>query len=134
VFPEGWSGEAAAFAPSSIAGTFEQMCDLEQVSIPSLSHALVILERAGQPRLSEDDRDRLWRAFRLPVFEQVIGESGELLAWECEAHDGLHVESRHLPLEHETVDTSPCACGRTTPRLAPSDGRELLRRVAAYAR
>ena len=128
------SNEAITFAPTSIAATYDQICALEQVSIPSLTHALVILERPGQPRLTEDHRERLWRAFHLPVFEQVIAESGELLAAECEAHDGLHIKSQQLSLENEKVDASPCACGRTTPRLAPSDGRDLLRHVAAYAR
>ena len=37
-------------------------------------------------------------AFRVPVFEQVIGKSGKLLAAECEAHDGLHVASPALSL------------------------------------
>lgn len=134
VFPEGWNDRAAAFAPCSIAATREQIYALEQVSIPSLTHALIVLERAGEARLSEDDRERLWRGFHLPIFERVIGESGELLAAECEAHDGLHVESPRLPLDQETLDRSACACGRTTPRLAPSDGGELLRHVAAYAR
>ena len=92
------------------------------------------LRRPGARRLTENDRESLWRDFRLPVFEQIIGPSGDLLAAECEAHDGLHVESSDLPLERETVDRSPCPCGRTTPRIAVARGAELERRVAANAR
>jgi hypothetical protein len=28
----------------------------------------------------------------VPVFEQILADDGSLLAMECEAHDGLHVE------------------------------------------
>jgi len=134
VFPDGWNPEAAAFAPAAAAGTFEQIRALTQIPIPSLTHALIVLARPGARRLTENDRECLWRDFRLPVFEQIIGPSGDLLAAECEAHDGLHVESSDLPLERETVDTSPCPCGRTTPRIAVARGAELERRVAANAR
>jgi hypothetical protein len=92
------------------------------------------LWRAGEPRLSETDRDILWAAFRVPVFEQVIGKSGKRLAAECEAHDGLHVESPALPTENECVDDAPCPCGRKTPRIGVVQGVASERRIAAYAR
>jgi hypothetical protein len=134
VFPEGWNQEAAAFAPAAVAGTFEQIRALAQIQIPSLTHVLIVLARPGGRRLSERDRAGLWQDFRLPVFEQIIGLSGGLLAAECEAHDGLHVESPDLPLGRETIDASPCACGRKTPRIGVAGGAELGRPVAAYAR
>jgi hypothetical protein len=106
---------------------------LRGTPIPSLRNAVIALIRPGEPRLTEDDRERLWRAFRVPVFEQRIGRSGSLLAWECEAHDGLHIESPKLrPRAGEVLETAPCGCGKTAPRLiAPS---EKVRRVATYAR
>jgi hypothetical protein len=134
IFREGWGPEAAAFAPAAIAGTFEQLCSLDRPSVPSLTHALIVLGRPGAARLTEADRDRLWELFRVPVFEQIIGKSGELLAAECEAHDGLHLESPRLPLENDYLDASPCPCGRRTPRIGGIQGSALLRRVAAYAR
>jgi hypothetical protein len=70
----------------------------------------------------------------VPVFEQVIGKSGKLLAAECEAHDGLHVASLALSLHGEPVDDSPCPCGRKTPRIGVTHGAPLERRVAAHAR
>jgi hypothetical protein len=134
VFPTGWNGDAAAFAPTAVAGTFEQLCELENTGIRSLTHAVIVLGRLEQPRLSEPDRERLWAAFRVPVFEQVIGKAGKLLAAECEAHDGLHVESPSLPLVDESLDDSPCPCGRKTPRIGVTHGATLERRIAAYAR
>jgi hypothetical protein len=134
VFHEGWGPASAAFAPAAIAGTFEQICALERIGVPSLTHALIVLSRPGEARLSEADRERLWRVFHVPVFEQVIGAGGELLAAECEAHDGLHVELAGLPLAGEEVVFSACPCGRKTPRIGVPKGVALLRRVAAYAR
>src|SRR5258708_5470081 len=92
IFPQGWGAEAARFEPSAVAATIEQCRLLSGFLIPSLTHALVILERPGGPRLTEADRNAFWRAFRVPVFEQIIGPSGQLLAGECEAHEGLHIE------------------------------------------
>jgi hypothetical protein len=134
VFRDGWTEEAAAFAPRAIAGTLAQLDALTGMRIPSLSHAVIVLTHPGEPRLTESDHNRFWFAFRVPVFEQIIGERGELLAAECEAHGGLHIESENPPLGEMKIDDSPCGCGRKTPRLVPADSRELLRSVAVYAR
>jgi hypothetical protein len=134
VFRQGWNEDAAAFAPAAVAGTFEQLKELAPDGIPSLTHSVIVLWRAGEPRLSEADRDTLWAAFRVPVFEQVIGKSGKRLAAECEAHDGLHIESPALPLENESVEDAPCPCGRKTPRIGVTQGVASERRIAAYAR
>jgi len=133
VFENGWGEDAANFAPSAIAATPAQLQSLPPV--PSVRNALVALVRPNEANLSEDDREQLWRAFRVPVFEQRIDESCTLLAAECEAHDGLHVESPAAsPRPGEVLDTAPCGCGRTTPRLIAPERAAILRKVAAYAR
>ncbi len=132
VFENGWNEEAATFAPAAIAATPAQLHALP--SIPSLRNALIALIRPNEPSLSEEDRERLWRAFRVPVFEQRIDDSCNLLAAECEAHDGLHIESELSPRQGELIETAPCGCGRTTPRLIAPQHAENLRKIAAYAR
>ena len=134
VFPDGWSVDAAAFAPAAVAGTLEQLNALAREGIPSLTHSIIILWRPDQQRMSDADRESLWWAFRVPVYEQVIGKSGKLLAAECEAHDGLHIASPALSLHGESVDDSPCPCGRKTSRIGVTHGAVLERRIAAYAR
>ena len=52
-----------------------------------------VLTRQGDSWLTEAGRERFWSAFRVPIFEQIIGNRGELLATDCEAHGGLHIES-----------------------------------------
>ncbi len=135
VFERGWGEGAAQFAPAAIAATPAQLEALSGEPIPSLRNAVIALVRPGEPRLTEEDRERLWRAFRVPVFEQMIDQLGRLLAYECEAHDGLHVESPGIsPRMGEVLETAPCGCGKTTPRLTAPERAENLRRVAAYAR
>jgi len=135
VFEKGWGEEAAQFAPAAIAATPSQLDALRDASIPSLRNAVIALVRPADQRLTEEDRERLWRAFRVPVFEQRVDQSGRLLAAECEAHDGLHVESPEAsPRSDEVLETGPCGCGRTTPRLIAPERIENLKRIAAYAR
>jgi hypothetical protein len=135
VFESGWCEDVLTFAPAAIAATPAQLDALRTTPIPSLRNAIIALVRPGEPNLTEEDRERLWRAFRVPVFEQRIDESCALLAAECEAHDGLHVEAPGIvPREGEVLETAPCGCGKTTPRLIIPQRAENLRKVAAYAR
>jgi hypothetical protein len=133
IFPEGWNAAAAHFRPAAIAATWPQLEALLPERIPSLTHAFIVIARPGDPLLTAEQRSKLWRAFRVPVFQQIVGDRGVLLAAECEAHDGLHIESpgfsSDLPLE-----TAPCGCGRKTPRSKPAVKPEANRAVAAYAR
>jgi hypothetical protein len=135
VFPQGWSEEVSAFAPAAIVASPEQLLGLAAIDRPPvLTHGLVALGSPGHPMLSAVERDRLWRAFHVPVFEQIIGPRGELLAAECEAHDGLHIETPGLPWDGYRVELAPCGCGRKTPRLTPAEAAERVRSAAVYAR
>jgi len=133
VFPRGWGEESQEFQPATIAGTREQLLALVGTRIPSLTHALIAVLRPGDRRINEAERDRCWRAFGVPLFERVVGKSGKLLASECEAHDGLHIENPGLVLEGCILDETPCGCGKQTPRLRQGSEPE-LKRAAAYAR
>lgn len=127
VFDHGWSPEASAYAPEAIAATREQLLALVY-SAPDVSHALIALAQPGQPWLTPADREHLWRAFHVPVFQQLVTESGELLAMECEAHDGLHLTARDLP--GYALDPTPCPCGLRTPRLIPKKPAERAQAAA----
>jgi hypothetical protein len=70
------------------------------------------------PRLGEvttRDRDLLWAAFQVPVFEQRLGLDGTVIARECEAHDGLHLANSSA--FQGPVRIEPCECGRPEPRI-----------------
>jgi len=102
----------------------------------------VVLTSLGDSPLEDHHRELLWRAFRVPVFEQLRGWDGAILARECEVHDGLHIEDAavilHLHAEEllatqltaftepivrartgltGDIATAQCECGAETPRL-----------------
>ncbi len=122
--------------------------------LPSLSMALVVLTRLDDSPLASHHRDLLWEAFRVPVFEQVLGWDGTVIARECEAHDGLHVAtSSAIPHLHgdellvtqltvfddplvrvrtglaAEIVTGQCECGSETPRLR--DLKPMLRNAGS---
>jgi len=110
--------------------------------LPSLKTAVVVLTSLEDFPLAAHHRDLLWQTFRVPVFEQLRGWGGTIIAKECEVHDGLHVDESiailHL-LEGEVlvtelatpgepilrartglageIVTAVCECGGETPRL-----------------
>ena len=138
VFKDGWTAEVAAYLPAAIAGTWPQMESLLAHKIASPTHALIVLARPDHSLLTTlltmEQRQQLWRAFRVPVFEQIIGENGALLAAECEAHAGLHIESPKLELAGLFIESGPCGCGRTAPRIRLEGQTQEIRAAAAYAR
>jgi hypothetical protein len=135
VFPAGWSEEVSAFNPAAVAAPREQLLGLAAIDRPPVfTHAVISLASPGDPLLSAGERARLWRTFRVPLFEQIIGPDGELLAAECEAHDGLHIETAGLPWDGYRLELAPCGCGRKTPRLTSAEPAERVRSAAAYAR
>ncbi len=139
-FRNGWCAEAARWEPQAIAASREQLLALaSQDDRPELTHAVIVLERQSDGLLTEADRDRLWQAFGVPIFEQVLDENGELLASECEAHCGLHIQVTELAVDIDTdrdsgrfvIETERCACGRENPRLVLAPPVEFARAVVA---
>jgi hypothetical protein len=83
--------------PQALAGPLrdiEEVASLRELGIlklKTLTYPLVVFTSETGDRLTEFDHDRLWRWFRLPVFEQVRAADGRLLAWECESRNGFHI-------------------------------------------
>src|SRR5690349_8575842 len=115
VFPGGWSESVRRFGPSAIAAPLDCLKELASRGLVlELEHAVIALTYEGKNGLDENDRELLWTAFGVPVFEQYLSSRNELLATECEAHAGLHVVNGCSGL---AIDNSPCACGSAAPRL-----------------
>lgn len=104
VTPGGWR-RTLRLSPRSVAGSFSALESLagdirsgRAPMIPTLRR-VTVHSRLDRGLLRDVDRDALWRAFEIPVFEQMRGFDGELLAWECEAHTGLHVSAECAVVE-----------------------------------
>jgi hypothetical protein len=105
------------FRPAALCGGVPPLLRVAAEVQPFPTHAVVVLTREGEEPLSEPDRDRLWDAYRVPAFEQMVTREGKLLAWECEAHDGLHVASPPRAPMGRALESRACACGKRAPRL-----------------
>ena len=146
VFPRWDAAEVRKHAPDVLAAPVEILDRLlaDPAPVQALDlFAVLALTGAGTPLASEDLRDRVWRALGVPLYVQFRGFHGELLARECERHEGLHVaresaafdirDSGELSitslvnLRHPVFrlgtrlqsgfDTAVCGCGLPEPRL-----------------
>jgi hypothetical protein len=105
------TAQVGRFRPAALAGRLDTLLDIERELDRLPTHGVVVFTPAGGRCLSETDRDAVWDAYRVPVFEQVITAEGRLVAWECEAHDGLHLVDGARTASRDTVETDICHCG-----------------------
>ena len=121
------------YAPDALALPLTEALSLASrklrglIELPSLKMAIVVfssLDPDDAGPLADHHRDLLWKAFGLPVFEQLRGRDGRVVARECEVHDGLHFDERGLTtafgaaeLCSPEISREPCDCGVETPRL-----------------
>jgi hypothetical protein len=112
------------------------------LDLPSLNTAIIVITSLEDSALEDHHRDLLWRAFGVPVFEQLRGLEGKIIARECEVHDGLHVTEASVTPHLEDYElvlmrlsgtqdrlittrtgvsaeivNEHCECGAETPRL-----------------
>lgn len=139
--------ELSTFRPGVLVGSASDLqrlysrAAIGEVDVSSVDHAVFVLTQCGHSPLTDVLRVSLWQAFGVPLFELFIGSRGRLLASECEAHEGWHVEeginfsllhrklildapfSRGMPtgLTAE-LDHGLCPCGREGMRLMNIDG------------
>ncbi len=92
-------GGLRQFAPEAIAASLDTLKQLAQSGAPAPARAILVISGLGEGALYEADRETLWHAFEVPIFEQRHGADGALLAWECEAHEGLHIVEENAIFE-----------------------------------
>jgi phenylacetate-CoA ligase len=166
VFGDEQRGDWMRFAPEALAGPAPELRRLAElvesrlIGIPRPVHSVIAFSLLPQAFLSEEARDLFWRVFRVPVFAQILSPSCEVLAWECEAHQGYHVagdsaifeidraggepellatslvDRRRPVLRMATgmlgrVEHAACACGQAGPRLVEVRRKPLVKVSAA---
>ncbi len=144
-----WEEELAAYRPDTIAGPLDRVRKIAidmyagRLTLPALERAVVVFTGLRDGMMGPGDRDLLWKAFRVPVYEQLQGFNREALASECDAHEGLHVETPNAVFEPNQgerllltgvggteyaflrlatglaakIEGGTCGCGWTGPRL-----------------
>lgn len=147
-------GEIRQYRPEAIAAPVDVLLQLAEAAlggalIPTLTRAIVAFTGLDHGALSQPDRETLWRAFEVPVFDQCLGPDGSLVAWECDAHEGLHIIEQNAIVERGAgselvltsltgrrhpairlatvlraqVEEQTCGCGRPGPRLVGLESR-----------
>lgn len=81
--------------------------------------AVFVLQNEGDSLLSDAQRDELWDRFEVPVYVLLLDANRKVCAYECEAHQDLHLTwdsaaPRRIP---PAIEVSPCGCGRPGPRM-----------------
>ncbi len=116
----------AFVAPLNLALSLADQKSRGLLDLGSLNVAIVVLTSLDDSPLTDDHRDLLWRTFGVPIFEQLRGREGSVLARECEVHDGLHLDESAAGLDLlGQIVSERCECGLESPRL--------LRRTPVYS-
>jgi hypothetical protein len=132
----------ALVLPLQLALTLADQKHRGLIDLPTIKTAIVVLTSFDDTPLEPHHRDLIWRAFGVPLFEQLRGWDGAVLARECEVHDGLHLDE-DAAIFHEKdgellvtqltafedpiirvrtgwsgeIGREHCECGAETPRL-----------------
>jgi hypothetical protein len=128
--PPGDMAWLRSFAPDALVAPLDLALSLADrkrrgiLDLPSVRTAIVVLTYSEDSPLADGYRDLLWQAWGVPVFEQLRGSDGTVIARECEVHDGLHMATPQDSLLSARTDlevvNGVCECGAETPRLRRS--------------
>jgi hypothetical protein len=134
--------ELQEYGPQVLLGSAEDLLQLAErvrrrfLDLRKLDRAIFVLTDCRDMPLRDTVRVIFWQAFGVPAYELLLGGDGSLLAAECEAYEGWHIEngvtfsSVEGQLWYNTrrghsggtgltgdIETQPCSCGRTGKRL-----------------
>lgn len=113
-FPPAAAAALRDYSPQILAGSIADLLSMAG-KIPA-PRAIVAITDIETGLLTAEERDSLWHAFGVPIFEQHLDRTGKLIAQECEAHEGLHLMSRDAR-PAGIVREGECGCGRIEPRM-----------------
>lgn len=82
--------------------------------------AVFLTCREGEPLPGEAERNTLWELFQVPVFAILLDRKGHVLAYECEAHCGMHLAGGQ---SGAPADAVVCDCGRPGRKLPARETR-----------
>lgn len=105
-FSNPWHPALSRYEPEVLAGPVDTLRAFAEAMlhgttwIPPLRYAVIAFTGLLEGPLSFEDRDLFWRAFGVPTYEQFFGFGGDMLAWECQAHAGLHASREAAYFEH----------------------------------
>jgi hypothetical protein len=156
--PDHW-GDLQRFKPRMLLGSASELLCLAEhmkrrgIEFPTVDRAVLVVTEIGERPADDVLRVVLWQAFAVPVYEIFVGPGNRLMGFECEAHDGWHMEpgvrfglrngelvidgpgGRALATGLRTkITAAPCPCGRPEPRVIPRPHHVVAKRpLLAFA-
>jgi len=101
----------------AVSGTFQQLAQAASRRVEP-RRAVFVVQNEGDSPLTGAQRDELWEKFEVPIYVLLLDRNGKVCAYECEAHQGLHLPRNAGPFRDPPgSETAPCGCGRPGPRL-----------------
>lgn len=76
--------------------------------------AVFLTCREDEPLPGEAERNTLWELFQVPVFVILLDRKGRVLAYDCEAQCGMHLNAGRASAPADAV---VCDCGRPGRKL-----------------
>ena len=87
------------FRPGVLVGSeadlrgLAELAQRDFIDLTSVDHAVFVLTACGENPVTDISRVVLWQTFGVPLYELLVDAKNRLLASECEAHEGWHIES-----------------------------------------
>ncbi len=114
-----------------LSGSFTELVRAAESGVRA-ERAVFAIQSSDRPFLTDFERDSLWERFQVPVVGLLLDRRGRLVAWECEAQDGMHVGGawseeaiwvQRLLATAGALESSQCECGRPGQRLRATELR-----------
>ncbi len=123
-FPE-IPATAAQQARGSVAGLSGTLKELEEAAQSGVvvQRAVFVIHHWNELLLTAAEREHIWNLFEVPVYAVLLDGLGNLVAYECEAQNGLHMVAG-------AAEPAACACGR--PGMQPKPGPVEMRRPTPW--
>lgn len=93
----------------ALSGTLNELEQAAQSGVTA-RRAVFVNHRWNQLLLSDAQRDHLWNLFQVPIYAILLDQWGALIAYECEAQNGLHMAAG-------VIESAMCHCGRPGMRV-----------------
>jgi hypothetical protein len=95
----------------AVSGTLNELDEAAESRVTA-RRAVFVIHRWNQLLLNDAQRDHMWNLFQVPVYAILLDSWGSLVAYECEAQNGLHMAA-------DVIESAMCNCGRPGMRPSP---------------
>ena len=111
-YPEIPATSAPEARKGSVLALWGSLHELEQAAQAGVTvrRAVFVTHRWNQLLMTDGQRDHVWNLFEAPVYAVLLDRFGGLVAYECEAQNGLHMAAGVL-------ESAMCNCGRPGMRV-----------------